>query len=939
MAQVLSATKYNARITSSCQSYEASSLKTSWDKEDLLGRGSFATARRCIHDQLGRVVVKCFKLEGPSIDKDKVMMNVEREMKVLYRLKHQHIVAVHGITEWSNCIGIIMEYAEAGNLDFFLWLPGDIADIPLLLQLRFAHQISDGLRYLHHHDKKRSYLHCDLKPENILLTLDLTVKIADFGSVAIAMATGVTGGSFTITSTTQHTPFYTAPELLGNILSDKKPSMDVYSYGMVLYAILTRHPAFSSDDPFPPKPALITHLIIHCGQKPKQKYLDDAESSLKDKPEDFDIFKFLKDIMVRCWDFKAKNRPDIQLVYDEIDERLRSLNKSDITYHISDLKKNEEPESTPSSVKIELSEFSSPFEVGPQPSTAYLTTSEQSTSATSIQDEVNEDLPALQIQEPSDTEQVTSAAQTVTEIKPKTEPADGAGETASDVAKSSSEQSSSTSATTIQDEVNAGSSTPTTRESPGIKQGTSPEEIVLLTSDQTEQSSSTSATSIQDEVNVGSSTPTTRESPGIKQGASPQKSGLLTNVQTELKPEHEPPDGARETREGSSLEQTTLTGTETMMSRFRKFFRLSNRSVDANKPNNRSGLEIMSEKISSINDLISNQKIDEALTVCQDLKSAMKTTFVTGNDAIDIGNDIINFMSTLSREKYSSTILTLLFLAGDLHKQIDGPTEKVKLMKRCAVECLNFVVRYDKNLQRTTYRHMISRMTGFVQTIQSVKVDDEKLVATSKAQCWLTIASCHSYLAEYSRAIEVLQPAITTLESTFGDGCRKMSLYSVCCNDIGFYNYFNNQFEEAEAFYIKSIHARHEVEDRSEQWKMENIHRTINNLCELYQDYPTMTRDKGNDVYNFLQKRKHLTGYSRFWNILSSLRLMILLNLDGDVKAICNKLVTMATNISPPADRRNYLCIGLRRTAELIFSKNHEESAKSLLECVDKFEK
>ena len=73
MAQVLSAGKYNARMTTSFQSYEASSLKTSWDKEDLLGRGSFATARRCIHDELGRVVTKCFKVEGLSVDKDKVM--------------------------------------------------------------------------------------------------------------------------------------------------------------------------------------------------------------------------------------------------------------------------------------------------------------------------------------------------------------------------------------------------------------------------------------------------------------------------------------------------------------------------------------------------------------------------------------------------------------------------------------------------------------------------------------------------------------------------------------------------------------------------------------------------------------------------------------------------------------------------------------------------
>ncbi|CAK8682208.1 unnamed protein product [Clavelina lepadiformis] len=120
---------------------------------------------------------------------------------------------------------------------------------------------------------------------------------------------------------------------------------------------------------------------------------------------------------------------------------------------------------------------------------------------------------------------------------------------------------------------------------------------------------------------------------------------------------------------------------------------------------------------------------------------------------------------------------------------------------------------------------------------------------------------------------------------------------------------------------------------------MKNIQYTINNLCVLYENHPTMTRKKGSDVYNFLQKQKHLTGLPRFWNMLLSLQLMILLNLDGDVKSICNELVTMATNISPPADQRNYLCIDLRRTAELLFSKNDEESSKSFLECVDKFKK
>ena len=138
--------------------------------------------------------------------------------------------------------------------------------------------------------------------------------------------------------------------------------------------------------------------------------------------------------------------------------------------------------------------------------------------------------------------------------------------------------------------------------------------------------------------------------------------------------------------------------------------------------------------------------------------------------------------------------------AGDLHKQIDDPTEKVKLMERCALECYRFVLRYNEHLQPTTYRHVLSRMTGLVKSIQSVKIDDEKLVATSKAHCWLTIAECHSYLAEYSRAIEVLQLAITTLESTFGDGCRKMGLYSACFNNMGLY--VNLQRHDQIAIYV-----------------------------------------------------------------------------------------------------------------------------------------
>ncbi|XP_076809951.1 uncharacterized protein LOC143452755 isoform X2 [Clavelina lepadiformis] len=669
-------------IMSSFPSYEASSFTTSWDEEDLLGSGSFATARRCIHDEMGRVVVKCFRPDKTS--KAKVMNDVEREMKVLSRLKHQHIVAVYGITRWNNCIGIIMEHIDADNLDSFLWLQGDIADIPLLLKLRFSHQISDGLRYLHHHDKKRSYVHCDLKPQNILVTSDLMMKIADFGSVAIAAATGVTGGSITVTSNTQHTPFYTAPELLRNILREKKPSMDVYSYGMVLYAILTRHPAFSSDNPIS---GAIIEVIKSLGQKPYQPYLDRAESSLKNKPEDLQIFLFLKDIMVRCWDFEAKNRPDMQ-------GRKNSAN----------------------------------------------------------------------------------------------EPADGVIEAGTDV-------------------------------------------------------------------------------------GNPQE------------------------------------------------------------------LEVLSERISNIYGLMSTGEIDQILEMCKDLTSILKTTSISGNNAIATGNDIINLVKKLHHVKYSFTVLTLLLCAGDLHKKVDNSPEKVKLMEKCADECYRFLERFRDMVPQTSQTIVISRMNGFLESLQKADNVDEKLVVVAKAECMQVVGYCHRRQNDSTHSIEVLKQAISSLESTFNDDCQLHAVYSVCCNNLG-WDYLNNDNpEKAEEAYIKSFYAFPKVENVNVEWKMEYTHITTASLCYLYQNHPTLPRENGSDVYNFLQKQEHLTGLPRFWNILSSLRLMILLHLDGDVESIGNELVAMARKISPQSNLRGNLCNDVRETAELLTSNNNDELAKSLLQCADEFEK
>ncbi|CAK8679247.1 unnamed protein product [Clavelina lepadiformis] len=351
---------------------------------------------------------------------------------------------------------------------------------------------------------------------------------------------------------------------------------------------------------------------------------------------------------------------------------------------------------------------------------------------------------------------------------------------------------------------------------------------------------------------------------------------------------------------------------------------------------NQSGYEIIQSKMRSMSDMISNENFDRALYICEELITAMKSTFITADDAINTGCDIINLVSDLRKHKVSLKLLQLLKCGCDLKEKIINPRKKLELMKMFAEESYKIVgtTSLGSDLAQTASNEIISRMNGFLQSISSTRCDDVKLVTTTQAYCWKAIGSCHYHVQKYKVAIEVNQLAISTLESKLGERCRKLEVYSSCCHNAGVYYELNNQPGESETFYIKSFQANQKVESySSEEWRMEMIHYTIINLCVLYQDHPTMTKTKGNDVYKFLQKQKHLTGFTHFQNKFLTLRLMILLSLDDDVKSICKNLATMATDITPPPGECNNLCIRLSQTAELLFSKNDEKSAMSLIRC------
>jgi serine/threonine protein kinase len=139
-----------------------------------------------------------------------------------------------------------------------------------------------GMRYVHW----RQILHLDLKPSNILITSMGRPWIADFGS-----SCRVDDATPREEMATIH---YAAPELYRDDMP-RTLKCDVFSFGLVLYEILTGTPVFShSDYPFPILRRLLT------GDLPK---LPAEHGSV------------MTDLIRDCWHQDPENRPSFQEIF------------------------------------------------------------------------------------------------------------------------------------------------------------------------------------------------------------------------------------------------------------------------------------------------------------------------------------------------------------------------------------------------------------------------------------------------------------------------------------------------------------------------------------------------------------------------------------------------------------------------------------------------
>lgn len=161
---------------------------------------------------------------------------VEREIVVMKLIDHPNIMHLYDVWETSTHLYLILEYIQGGELFDHICKYGPLS---ISEALKYFHQIIGAVDYFH----RFNVAHRDLKPENILLDHDFNIKIADFGMAAWQINTS---GATDLMKTSCGSPHYAAPEIIKG-----EPyigsSADIWSCGVILYALLTAQLPFDDD--------------------------------------------------------------------------------------------------------------------------------------------------------------------------------------------------------------------------------------------------------------------------------------------------------------------------------------------------------------------------------------------------------------------------------------------------------------------------------------------------------------------------------------------------------------------------------------------------------------------------------------------------------------------------------------------------------------------
>ena len=252
---------------------------------EKLGEGSMGRVYKALDLELDRpVALKTIRVEkGAGRD---LLERFKQELILARKVTHKNVIRIYDLGEAEGMKFFTMELVVGKSLRELLEESGTLS---VAETLSFMKQMLLGLAEAH----SEGVVHRDLKPQNVMVDGGGVLRIMDFGIARTADSATITG-----TSEMMGTPDYISPEQVKGEKADAKS--DLYSFGIILYELLTGETPFSGETavskivarlqttPKPPRslnaeiPGYLERIIVKCLEVDPELRYASAEEVLKD---------------------------------------------------------------------------------------------------------------------------------------------------------------------------------------------------------------------------------------------------------------------------------------------------------------------------------------------------------------------------------------------------------------------------------------------------------------------------------------------------------------------------------------------------------------------------------------------------------------------------------------------------------------------------------
>ncbi|XP_070204815.1 leucine-rich repeat serine/threonine-protein kinase 1-like isoform X2 [Littorina saxatilis] len=250
-------------------------------------------------------------LDSRNLKVCRAFAELRQETVILSQLRHPCLISLLGVSVRPSLL-VALEFAPFGSLRSVLtnytkdrpfnkyhYQDRDKTFSTVLekdITFKIIHQVAVGLEYLHN----TKIIYRDLKCDNILVcalesTETINVKISDYGISKFTTSQGMMG--------IVGTPGYMAPEIMDGQAYNEK--VDIFSFSMVIYELLTGHPPFEKYG----RLHQIHHLVNSEKRRPSLKEYNVISS-----------FPYLETLMRAMWAHNPHQRPSATQVVHQMED-------------------------------------------------------------------------------------------------------------------------------------------------------------------------------------------------------------------------------------------------------------------------------------------------------------------------------------------------------------------------------------------------------------------------------------------------------------------------------------------------------------------------------------------------------------------------------------------------------------------------------------------